>query len=73
MRTEKGLTQKQVARTIGRSNQTICAIERWPEGKRMPRSAALYAAAFGFQLIESCTYELSPLHQPRKRARSAAA
>jgi transcriptional regulator with XRE-family HTH domain len=74
MRAEKGFTQKQVARLIGCSNQTICAIERWPEGRRMPPSAALYAAAFGFSLIESCTYELAPLQQPaRKRSRSAAA
>jgi transcriptional regulator with XRE-family HTH domain len=72
MRAEKGFTQKQVARLIGCSNQTICAIERWPEGRRMPPSAALYAAAFGFSLIES--YELAPLQQPaRKRSRSAAA
>jgi DNA-binding XRE family transcriptional regulator len=68
LRTERGLTQKQVAKMIGLSNQTICAVERWPVERRLPPSARRYAAALGFELIESCTYSLSPMHRPRRKA-----
>jgi DNA-binding XRE family transcriptional regulator len=72
LRTERGLTQKQVAKMLGLSNQTICAVERWPVERRLPPSARRYAAALGFELIESCTYSLSPMHPPRRQKAKAA-
>jgi transcriptional regulator with XRE-family HTH domain len=69
-RLERQLTQAQVAKLCSLSVATICELEKWPEDKPLPPSAARYAEEMGVEILESVsvTHDLRPL--PRRGARS---